>query len=80
MRPYGITSFQKHNHLHPWVLGAQLLNQLRPSVNHSLDLTQLHQREGDVRPGVEAHHLAPRQTVENATCYKKMPQLILESK
>lgn len=48
--------------LHPCVRITQLYDQLRPPVNHSADLCRRHEREGDVRPGVEAHDLTDKHT------------------
>lgn len=44
-------------HLNPAVGGAQLLHKLRPLVNHLDHVLVFHQREGDVRPGMETHDL-----------------------
>lgn len=47
-------------YLNPVVGGAQLLHKPRPLINHLNDLVGFHQREGDVRPGMETHDLADR--------------------
>ena len=44
--------------LHPAILLPQLLQLLRPGSYHSKDLLLLHQRQGEVRVRVEAHHAA----------------------
>lgn len=53
-------------HLNPGVGGAQLFHKPRPFVNHLDDLVGFHQREGDVRPGMETHDLADRSTEREA--------------
>lgn len=47
-------------YLNPGVGGAQLFHKPRPLVNHLHYLMGVHQREGDVRPGMETHDLADR--------------------
>lgn len=49
------------SHLDPGVDGAELVDELRPLVNHLNDLMLLHEWECDVGPGVETHDLTGRQ-------------------
>lgn len=48
-------------YLDPGIHGTELLDKLRPLVNHLDDLVLLHQRQRDVGPGVETHDLTGRQ-------------------
>lgn len=49
------------SYLDPGVDSAELVDKLRPLVNHLNNLLLLHERERDVRPGVETHDLTGRQ-------------------
>lgn len=54
-------------HLHPGVGSTQLSRQLCPRVDDSPDLCQGHEGQRQVRPGVEAHHLAVEETCTAVT-------------
>lgn len=45
------------SYLNPGVGAAKFFNKLCPLVNHLDNLLFFHEREGDIRPGMEAHDL-----------------------
>ena len=47
-------------YLNPGVRGSEVFNKLRPLVNHLNHLVLFHEREGDVRPGMETHDLTEK--------------------
>lgn len=47
-------------YLNPRVGCAQFFHKLRPLVNHLDNLLFFHERESDVRPGVETHDLTEK--------------------
>lgn len=44
-------------YLNPGICGTQVVEDLHPRVYHLDYLVSLHEREGDIRPGMETHDL-----------------------
>lgn len=53
-------------YLNPGIRGAEFFNKPHPLVNHLDNLMFLHEREGDVRPGMETHDLTEKETKKQA--------------
>lgn len=53
-------------YLNPGVRSAEFCNKLRPLVNYLDNLLFFHEREGDVRPGMETHDFTETQMKKEA--------------